>query len=234
MATTIYALTCEFDDEIRYVGRTTKSLRERLTRHLWQARKDGEACTRYLSRWIRANGYAITIRALETVEDDGRDAERDWIARLRHDGAALVNTTRGGEGMAPGQYIHSPEHRAAISAANRRRFEDPAARARIGRISRERVIGPEERAARAARATGKRHTAESRAKMSAARKGVPKSPQTREKIAAANRVRAAQRRGVPLDDRTKQKLSAALKGRPKSEETKMRMREAWARRKAVI
>lgn len=39
------------------------------------------------------------------------------------------------------------------------------------------------------------------------------------------------RLGIPHSSDTKNRISASLRGRPKSEQTKQRMREAWARRR---
>jgi hypothetical protein len=83
-------------------------------------------------------------------------------------------------------------------------------------------------------------TAETRAKTSATLQGRASVPQHSEeskaKMSAAHKVIQSQRVKQPMagkhhSEETKAKMSAAKKGKPKSEETKQRMRDAQARRR---
>lgn len=118
-ATRIYAL-CEFpSQEPRYVGKTVQPLRLRLAAHLQTARRNARLP---VHRWLakrRKSGLHVCIKWLETV-DAGQDwgsAERGWIAKLREEGAALLNLTDGGEGLDGHKF--SNEHKAKIAAALR-------------------------------------------------------------------------------------------------------------------
>ena len=84
--------------EVRYVGKTSRTLRERLSQHISDARRGHND---HRSRWIRCSmrlGTLPVIEAIETCDNDGSDSERRWIALYRSSGARLVNTTDGGEG----------------------------------------------------------------------------------------------------------------------------------------
>lgn len=182
MSVTIYGLSEIGSDEIRYVGRTAKTPKHRLQRHIWQARTETKVRHRYLSRWIRSVAYEVVIIILETDPVDPREAERRWIKTLREQGARLVNMTAGGEGAPPEGFQLSPEHRAKISAANHRRWADPAARARLAELNRLGVTG----------IAGRHHSPESRARMSVAQLGIPKgspSMETRRRMSEAQKRR---------------------------------------------
>ena len=116
-ATRIYAL-CEFPGmEPRYVGKTVQSLLMRLRGHLRVARRSARLP---VHRWLakrEREGKQVCIKWIETVEpgDDWQARERHWIAALRIEGAAILNLTEGGEGLAG--HTFSEEHKAKISAA---------------------------------------------------------------------------------------------------------------------
>lgn len=223
----IYGLTETGSSDIRYVGKTTKTPEHRLARHIWHARERNGISRLYVSSWIRSCAYHVSVGVLERDPQDASKAEREWIARLRASGARLTNLTDGGEGMSG--YRLSLEHRAAISAANHRRFSDPAARARISEANRQR--GPEAAAKmNAARRLEFRWSDEAKAEMSAKRRGKPKSPETRERIAAANRARGAALRGTKLSEETKAKIRATTQ----TPEYRARCRESWRRRKEAL
>ncbi len=221
---TIYALAGD-DAKIRYVGRTGKSLQERLQRHRWQANALSGSCQKPVSVWLRSQNH-VTILPLEEVPRTiASSSEMEWVERLASQGVNLLN--RMGNGWRP-----SPDHRQNISESNRRRFNDPAARARIGRISRERVFTEEQRAVLSERAKGRKHSPEARAKMSASRRGVPKSEETRARMKQAQQRRKESGGFGPISEETKKKISLSLRGRPKSEEWKQKMRDTNARKRA--
>jgi hypothetical protein len=97
MKTKIYVL-CEPDGEIRYVGKTSLGLNQRLGLHLSCARCGSMD---YRCNWIRRvlrEGYLPLIRFVGEVEGDGNLEEIAWIAYGRQEGWRLVNITDGGEG----------------------------------------------------------------------------------------------------------------------------------------
>lgn len=95
----IYALLEPTTYQPKYVGRTGSSLPRRLGQHLADSKL---AEPTRLAAWLRelaTAGQRPIIALLDSVPDaDWRQAERDWIARLRAEGAMLVNTDEGGTG----------------------------------------------------------------------------------------------------------------------------------------
>jgi predicted GIY-YIG superfamily endonuclease len=82
----------------RYVGVTTEPAK-RLARHLREAKERRT----HRHRWVMSmvdRGVAPTLEVVEQTEN-WDEAERRWIAKLRSDGASLVNGNDGG---------HEPSH----------------------------------------------------------------------------------------------------------------------------
>jgi len=90
------------EGELRYVGKTLRSLSRRLKQHLWTGslRKEN-----HRNSWIKsllAKGQSPDIQliqALNTVADLN-EAEKYWIGFFRNQGCDLVNGTDGGDGGA--------------------------------------------------------------------------------------------------------------------------------------
>lgn len=171
MITHIYAL-CDHLNRVRYVGKTTKPVTQRLLKHIQNA-KAGERT--HKGNWLRtciSEGYRPRVVILETVGGTGDKDEQKWIAHFRQVGNDLVNATDGGEGT-PG-IIFDQNHKDKISKALRgiRRSEE----------TRERI-----RAARAAQPPPHTtpHTVETRLKI----KKKLKDPAIRRLIGAANKGR---------------------------------------------
>lgn len=99
MGTKIYALRDPSTEKARYVGKTVTSLKVRLANHEYKARS-GRSITP-VSHWIlellAANRHPQIVLLAEPL---GRwqDSERQWIAKLRSDGADLLNLHPGGNG----------------------------------------------------------------------------------------------------------------------------------------
>ncbi len=97
MTTKIYVLT-ETDGEIRYVGKTGKSISKRFNEHLCNARRGIKS---HLFNWLRSilsTGHLPTISLIGEIEGDGSKEEIAWITYGRAEGWRLVNQTDGGEG----------------------------------------------------------------------------------------------------------------------------------------
>jgi hypothetical protein len=105
MPWTVYALRCPESNEVKYIGWTDKRPSVRLAAHITEARNrmgnPSQAITRK-HRWICSILSKGAEPALEIIEQGegrmGPEAEKRWIAFYLGNGAALVNTTRGGEG----------------------------------------------------------------------------------------------------------------------------------------
>jgi hypothetical protein len=154
----IYALIDPETDEPRYIGKSIRPF-ERLTNHM----NEKAACHR--THWLQSlkrKGLRPILVILEGLcgEWPWEEAERYWIARLRQQGAPLVNGTSGGDGvpdisvMAPDSYQrmkqtwkgrkHTPE--AIQNLKNRpKREHSPAERALMSAKMRDRYFSPEHR-----------------------------------------------------------------------------------------
>ena len=118
-ATRIYAL-CEFPSQVpRYVGKTIQPLRLRLVAHLRSARRGPRLPVSWWLAKREKAGKQVCIKWLETVDAGGdwQERERFWIAKHRADGAALLNLTDGGEGLAGHRFAQA--HKDKIAAALR-------------------------------------------------------------------------------------------------------------------
>lgn len=97
----IYGMVCPKTKEIRYIGKTTRSLQARLHNHITESKRSRHS---HKHRWIAKccdEGMRPTMWLLEEVEDGVRwqDREREWIRKARAMGLNLTNQTNGGEGM---------------------------------------------------------------------------------------------------------------------------------------
>lgn len=231
----IYALLDPLTGDVRYVGKTRKSVDARLRDHLFTARGAGHA---HRDNWIRKllpDGLEPKTKILEAGEGRGwQDRERYWISFYRKNGR-LTNQTEGGEGIRG--YAHTPETLERISASSQAQARDltmrakkssamkekwrdpeyrekmaiiqrnPEYRARISEAQKIRLSAPEARARLSASHKGKKPSAETRAKLSKALKGKRKSPEHR-----ANIVSALKRRGRDPEYRAKLSAAAKLRG----------------------
>ena len=100
--TNIYTLSDPDTKEIRYVGKTVKSLEERLNNHVQETRMNGYGKRTYKNNWIKGLlliGKLPVVEALDIVDDtQGSDVEIYWIAQVKAWGFRLTNMTAGGDG----------------------------------------------------------------------------------------------------------------------------------------
>lgn len=92
----IYTLSSPDDDIVRYVGKTVKTLRDRLTGHVSEKRINHRTC------WIKSvvnKGVEPKIELIEEVSNDKwQESEIYWIAQFKAWGFDLVNNAIGGVG----------------------------------------------------------------------------------------------------------------------------------------
>lgn len=177
----IYALVHPDTLEIRYVGKTEHA-RRRLAQHICNVKK-GVRLPVY--DWWRSLDHAPSMLR---IADGGAEEERTWIAKLRQEGARLLNMTDGGDG--------TPGLPCSLALREKRRQNrlgkkaSPETRAKL-HITNSRVISLEARAKMRAAKIGKPLSLEHRTKLAAVRTGKPK-PLTlvgRERVSASNRSR---------------------------------------------
>jgi len=141
METKIYLLL-DSNNSIRYVGKTIRDLRRRLSNHLCEAKREGN---NHRANWIRkclSEGYMPTIQLLEEVDGDGCQEEIFWIKFFRDAGLNLVNETDGGEGTLGRIPFFSEEHRRKLSESRKGKGhpQSKETRRKISEGGRNRVV----------------------------------------------------------------------------------------------
>jgi hypothetical protein len=151
-------------DHVRYVGKTLKSPRARLLKHINTAVKARRPIRS--QRWILSLvsiGLVPVIEVIESGCGEGyQDAERHWIAYYRALGHDLTNTTDGGEGIVgwgtPEQRRANAKNATAKLTPEQRRVRSEKIRAAFTPEHRKVLaeyqasLTPEERSARSKRA----------------------------------------------------------------------------------
>lgn len=122
----IYGL---YDDngELRYIGQTTRSLKQRFSVHLCESR--GFRKNQHCAVWIRSmlkENTEPTIQLIQELynKDDLNGAEQYWIKYLRDQGCRLVNHSDGGEGCVGFRHTEETKKKMALLSKGRRRTEE--------------------------------------------------------------------------------------------------------------
>lgn len=111
---TIYTLSDPCTHELRYVGKTERSLAKRFREHRRNARKNSSI---HLYCWWRSLSREPVVEVVEecTTTAELNEAERFWIVQFKALGFRLVNHSDGGEGQRG--LKHTPETKEKISRA---------------------------------------------------------------------------------------------------------------------
>lgn len=179
-----------------YCGKTVFPVLTRLKNHRVDMMRHPQ---RPISSWLKECGENVRVQVMEIVPPSLRWSERErfWIytIRLLYPGGA--NISDGGEG-APG-YVFPAELRAAMSAFRKGKPHSPQHRAKIGAANRRRVVSLETRLKIAAARRGKPTTTgrvfkpETLEKMRAAKLGTKHTSEQRAKMVASRRANRAAR-----------------------------------------
>jgi group I intron endonuclease len=103
----VYGIRLLGQEEVRYIGMTTKSLEQRAKEHKKAARL-GKKYPVY--DWIRRHGSdSIEVFAIEEAKGNLEDREVYWIAYYKKSGSRLLNLTNGGSG--PNGHVWTKEQR---------------------------------------------------------------------------------------------------------------------------
>lgn len=203
----IYILIDPLSEEIRYVGKTSQTLRARLQKHLREKKRN------HRTNWLRSLTRLGLLPRIELVQEVPSTqwplAERYWIQYYRNSGCPLVNGTDGGEGLSGRKCSDATKEK--LSIATKRQFSNPAAREAVSKVHKGKTISEEHRDV-----VGKANTKrweEWRAK------GCSASQETRDKVRRS-------RLGKPTSQKTKDKIRKALAGRPKSPEHRAKLAAA--------
>jgi DNA-binding NarL/FixJ family response regulator len=215
----VYGLYDPRTDALRYIGQTTKTLKQRL----W-----GHVCGHNLARSLYSARWLAQLRQLgldphiwPLAEAGSRKElnvlEMKFIAEARLRGERLTNITDGGEGHST---PHSVETRAKIAAAHKGRPKSVETRAKLSVKAKGRKLSEEAKRKLSLAFTGKiiseetkvklrgqKRTEETKCKIRAKQLGHLVSQATRDKIANTKRGVPSGRKGV------KQSPEALLKNR---------------------
>lgn len=115
----IYALVDSGTEEVRYIGKTIKPLRTRVSRHMCSMRAGSQL---HVHRWMRRLGQRPTCFVLDQCDSQSQldEAERFWIDWYRRSGSRLCNLTQGGDGGATSTgFKLSPERIERLREVNR-------------------------------------------------------------------------------------------------------------------
>jgi hypothetical protein len=239
----VYVLVDPRDGEIRYVGWTSRTLRQRHLEHMYARSKT------HRSHWLsllKQQGMAPFIRLLQTLPiAEAKKSERYWIDYFRSIGCRLVNGTDGGEGSL-GRAVSTetrakisatkkanprkftPEQRARISAQVKARGVSPETRAKLSAFMKTRVLKPESRAKQAEKLRGRPVPMERRTRISAAMKakGIQRSDEYRQKQSASQLKRYQ-------DPAERLRQSTQQRGHAVTEETRQKLRDFWAEKRRL-
>lgn len=178
----IYALVLSDDPTVyHYVGKTEKTLAQRLATHLRQCHR----FRTYKDHWLlacRDAGKQVIIVGLEQCAGD-RDAldarEKFWIAKARAEGHPLKNLTDGGEGGVPCAEVREKIRQQKLGKPR------PPHVIEALRESGRRRVGPLNAH------YGKHHSEAAKKAMSEARKGKPLSPEHKAKLSVSGKGKNA-------------------------------------------
>lgn len=96
--TLIYTLSDPRTNQIRYVGKTVKSLKERLSNHVCLRKNEVNYRTNWIKSILKSGNVPIINQIDCTIWSKSQDLEIYWIKKFKDEGYSLVNSTKGGEG----------------------------------------------------------------------------------------------------------------------------------------
>lgn len=94
----IYALADPRTKEIKYIGKTNRTLEARLSQHLSQSIQEKNYRANWIKSLIKQNLKPETILLEECSEENWAEREKFWISYGREQNWRLTNSTEGGEG----------------------------------------------------------------------------------------------------------------------------------------
>lgn len=100
----IYTLSDPFTDELRYVGKTSRTPEKRFKEHMYEAKRNKKKL--YSCSWIRSlSGAPPKMEILEVLDDETECLKTEvfWISQFRALGFKLVNICDGGHGVTNGK-----------------------------------------------------------------------------------------------------------------------------------
>ena len=186
----IYVLKHPDTLEIRYVGKTVRSLNRRLGNHIANAK--GNKHNKHLSNWILSILREDKRPVIKLIEECDysvwQEREKYWISKFPN----LINLTIGGDGCKG--FIHSPETITKLRLVNLgRKHTEEFKKAMSKRL--KGVPLSKEHIAKIVKAnTGRKASEETRKKLSESHKGIVQSEESKKKRSEAIRMWWAKRK----------------------------------------
>lgn len=188
----IYTLKHPDTLEIRYVGKTVRSLSRRLGNHIANAK--GNKHNKHLSNWILkilSLGKRPIIELIEEVDSSiWQERERYWISQYSN----LINLTDGGDGCLG--FIHSKETRLKCGLHNIGRKHTSEYKENMSKQLKGRKLTEEHKAKIGNSNRGKIRTSETLQKLSDSHKGIKQSDESRRKRSIAIKAWWAKKKGI--------------------------------------
>lgn len=202
----IYTLSDPRTGEVRYVGKTCKTLAQRLANHIYDAPRIPSHRGNWIIQLSRLD-LRPSIALIDIIEDsddnDWQAREVYWIAHYRRIGARLTNLDSGGRRgkcmtpeskekcrIASTGRKHSAETREKMGKIfkGRKMLPEWLERQRESRIRNGKVASPELRETRRINRLGKKHSEETIRKIKMALTGQKRTPEQCARISAGKKA----------------------------------------------
>lgn len=188
----IYVLKDPNTLEIRYVGKTVRSLSRRLGNHVANAK--GHKHNKHLSHWILkllTEGKRPIIEMIEECDHTiWQEREKFWISQYSN----LINLTEGGDGCEG--FLHDEATKEKCRLANLGKKHTDEFKKNMSKRLKGVSLTEEHKAHIGDANRGRKASLETRKKLSEAHKGHYPTPETREKHKKAIQAWWNKRRGV--------------------------------------
>lgn len=199
----IYFLSDPINYQIRYVGKTIKSLETRLGEHISAANRPRT----YVQKWIKLlldKGQIPKITETQQIhENESAFVEKKWIALLRSIGCPLTNLTDGGDGSSG--YIPTEETRKKQSEALKGKNRKPKSEETKRKISESVKISMHKPEIRKKVIEGLRG-------LTPWNKGIPRTEEEKEKIRKGHLGKPSPNKGNKYSPERCRQMSEARKG----------------------
>lgn len=173
----IYVLKHPDTLEVRYVGKTVRSLSRRLDNHIANAK--GNKHNKHLSNWILkiiTEGKKPIIELLEECEHSvWQEREKYWISQFDN----LINMTVGGDGCEG--FIHKPETIEKLRKISKGRKHTEEFKQNMSLRLKGKPLSEEHKANIGKANSGRKATEATKQKLSESHKGIKQSEESRKK-----------------------------------------------------
>lgn len=204
--TRIYLLRDPRTNEVRYVGKTVRTIEHRLRGHILDSKRLKVRTARWIAS-LTEIGLRPLVELIEIAFDDWQEREKHWIAfyRTAHGAGNLTNHTDGGDGCAG--FAPSEETRRKLSAVHKSRYENPEVRRLTGDLVKAALSDPNWRAQQSARQKALwADPAQREVRVTAQRAGQSSPEVRKKKSAAAKKSWTPERKAASSEARREQAL----------------------------